>query len=133
MRPDRNRSGVDHVASIQNLSHEVRGSGRGILAEANCPLYSVKAPKFGQAARVDIDSASVEACQDIPAYDCGGIHGYQPRLWPAGSSEGVGYTVDKIRRGDYVNANNRRALLCPLLRSPASGLVAHQPDVASRH
>jgi hypothetical protein len=61
MWPDGNWSGADNVASVHNISHEVRGRGRGALTEANCPLHRVKARKVGQAARVDIDGASVEA------------------------------------------------------------------------
>src|SRR5215470_13361379 len=97
MRPDGNCSRIDHVAGIQSLSHEVRGSGRGTFAETNCPLYSVKATEVRQAAWVDIDSVPAETFQDRPTYDRGGIHGYQPGLWPARSSEGISYTLRKVR------------------------------------
>jgi hypothetical protein len=111
----------------------MRSSGRGTLAEANCPLHSVKASKVGQTARVYIDSPSTEAFQDSPPYNCGGVHGYQPRFWPGRSSRMVGHTAGDVRGGEQVNGDSRRALLCPLLRCPAGELIAHQPDVASRH
>jgi hypothetical protein len=111
----------------------VRSGGRSTLAEADCPLHSVKASKVRQTARVYIDSASTEAFQDSPAYNCGGVHGYQPWFPPARSSSGVGRTAGEIRGGEHVNGDSRRAFFCPLLRSPAGELIAHQPDVASRH
>jgi hypothetical protein len=111
----------------------VRSSGRGTLAEANCPLHSVKASKVRQTARVYIDSASTEAFQDSPANNCGGVHGYQPRFRPARSSRGVGRTAGEVRGGEHVNGDSRRVFLCPLLRNPAGELITHQPDVASPH